>query len=79
MPKRISKLEQRCDAVTMVIRDGFSIADIAVKFKVSCQSVHRWLAKYEEGGLEVLADESRRPLHFPHQMEETIETAFLEM
>lgn len=60
MLKDISKMEQRYDAVTMVMRDGFSITDIAVKFDVSRQTVYRWLAKYEEGGLEALADESHR-------------------
>ena len=60
MLKDISKMEQRYDAVTMVMRDGFSITDIAAKFNVSRQTVYRWLAKYEEGGLEALADESHR-------------------
>jgi transposase len=61
-------MEQRYDAVTMVMRDGFSITDIAAKFNVTRQTVYRWLAKYEEGGLEALADESHRPHHVPHQM-----------
>jgi transposase len=77
--KDISKMEQRYDAVTMVMRDGFSITDIAAKFNVSRQTVYRWLAKYEEGGLEALADESHRPLHVPHQMNGAIEVQVLDM
>ena len=72
-------MEQRYDAVTMVMRDGFSITDIAAKFNVSRQTVYRWLAKYEEGGLEALADESHRPLHVPHQMDGVIEVRVLDM
>jgi transposase InsO family protein len=72
-------MEQRYDAVTMVMRDGFSITDIAAKFNVSRQTVYRWLAKYEEGGLEALADESHRPLHVPHQMNGAIEVQVLDM
>ncbi len=79
MLKDISKMEQRYDAVTMVMRDGFSITDIAAKFNVSRQTVYRWLAKYEEGGLEALADESHRPLHVPHQMDGVIEVRVLDM
>lgn len=79
MLKDISKMQQRYDAVTMVMRDGFSITDIAAKFSVSRQTVYRWLAKYEEGGLEALADESHRPLHVPHQMNGAIEVAVLDM
>jgi transposase InsO family protein len=72
-------MEQRYDAVTMVMRDGFSITDIAAKFNVSRQTVYRWLAKYDEGGLEALADESHRPRHVPHQMDGAIEVTVLDM
>jgi transposase InsO family protein len=77
--KDISKMEQRYDAVTMVMRDGFSITDIAAKFNVTRQTVYRWLAKYEEGGLEALADESHRPHHVPHQMDGVIEVRVLDL
>ena len=79
MLKDISKMEQRYDAVTMVMRDGFSITDVAAKFNVSHQTIYRWLAKYEEGGLEALADESHRPRHVPHQMGGVVEVRVLDM
>src|ERR1035441_9512082 len=72
-------MEQRYDAVTMVMREGFSITDIAAKFNVSRQTVYRWLAKYEAGGLEALADESHRPHHVPHQMIGVLEVRVLDM
>jgi len=77
--KDISKMEQRYDAVTMVMRDGFSITEIAAKFNVSRQTIYRWLAKYEEGGLEALGDESHRPHHVPHQMGGVLEVRVLDM
>ncbi len=58
MLREISKKEQRSDAVLMVIRDGFSVTEIAEKFGVSSQSAHAWLARYEEGGLAALDDRS---------------------
>ena len=72
-------MEQRYDAVTLVMRDGFSITEIAAKFNVSRQTIYRWLAKYEEGGLEALADESHRPLHVPHPMDGVIEVRVLDL
>ena len=51
-----SKMEQRYDAVLGVIRDGFSVTEVAEKFGVSRQSLHSWLARYEAGGLEVTAE-----------------------
>ncbi len=79
MLKDISKMEQRYDAVTMVMRDGFSVTEIAAKFNVTRQTVYRWLAKYEAGGLEALADESHRPHHVPHQMDGAIEVRVLDL
>jgi transposase len=63
----------------MVMRDGFSITEIAAKFNVSRQTIYRWLAKYEEGGLEALGDESHRPHHVPHQMGGVLEVRVLDM
>ena len=57
----LSKMEQRYDAVLGVLRDGFTVTEVAQKFNVSRQTVHMWLARYEEGGLEALADRSHRP------------------
>ena len=72
-------MEQRYDAVTMVMREGFSITEIAAKFNVSRQTVYRWLAKYEEGSLEALADGSHRPHHVPHQMNGPVEVRVLDL
>lgn len=79
MLKDISKMEQRYDAVNMVMREGFSITDIAAKFNVSRQTVYRWMAKYQEGGLEALGDESHRPHHVPHQMDGALEVRVFDM
>jgi transposase InsO family protein len=46
---------------------------------VSRQSVHAWLARYEAGGLEGLADRSHRPASCPHQMDPVIEARALEL
>ena len=46
-----TKMEQRYEAVLAVIRDGFSVREVADKFGVSRQSVHTWLVRYEQGGL----------------------------
>jgi transposase len=75
----ISKMEQRYDAVIGVMRDGFTVTEAAQKFGVSRQSLYRWMARYEEGGLEALAEGSHRPKFVPHQMAGELETRVLEM
>jgi transposase-like protein len=71
----ISKVEQRCDAVLAVIRDGLTVTEVAQAFGVSRQSLYRWMLRYEQGGLEALAGRSHRPRSCPHQLPAAIEAA----
>ena len=59
--RELSVAEQRYQAVLAVISDGETVADVAARFGVRRQSVHEWLARFEAGGLENLADRSHRP------------------
>lgn len=72
-------MEQRYDAVLGVLRDGFTVTEVATKFGVSRQSVHTWLKRYESGGLAALEDRSSRPVHSPTQMAATVEARLLEL
>src|ERR1017187_9947873 len=74
-----SKMEQRYDAVLGVIRDGFTVTEVASKFGVSRQAVHAWLKRYDEGGLEALAEQSRQPASSPGQIDAVVESRFLEL
>ena len=71
--------EQRYQAVLAVISDGLSVSQVASKVGVSRQTLHSWLARYEEAGLEGLIDRSHRPASCPHQMPAEVEAALLEL
>jgi transposase InsO family protein len=75
----LSKMEQRYDAVLGVIRDGYTVSEVARAFGVSRQSVHTWLARYEAGGLPALAEGSHRPSTSPLQMAPKTEARLLEL
>jgi len=74
----MSVAEQRYRAVLAVISDGRTVKEVAAAVGVSRQTLHAWLAKYEAGGLEQLADRSHRPRGCPHQMPAEVEAAVLE-
>lgn len=78
MIKEISKMEQRYEAVLLVI-NGNSVSEVASKMKVSRQTLYKWMADYEEGGLEGLADRSHRPHYVPHQLDGEREAAIVSM
>jgi transposase InsO family protein len=74
----LSVVEQRYQAVLAVIRDGVPVVEVASRFGVSRQAVHRWLRWYEDQGLAGLADRSHRPPRCAHQMAPEVEVWVLE-
>jgi transposase InsO family protein len=77
--RELSVAEQRYLAVLAVIEDGVPITAVADKYGLSRQTVHAWLSRYAEGGLEALADRSHRPRSCPHQMEPAVEVRLVEL
>jgi transposase InsO family protein len=75
----LSKMEQRYDAVLGVIRDGLTVTEVAEAYGVSRQTMYLWLKRYEDGGLEALAEQSHRPRSCPHQIAPSIEARILEL
>ena len=77
--REISVVEQRYRAVQAVVADGRAVTEVAGEWKVSRQTLHTWLARYEADGLDGLGDRSHRPSSCPHQMAAEFEAAVLEM
>ena len=77
--REMSVAEQRYKAVLAVIADGRTVMEVAAAWSVSRQTLHGWLSRYEQGGLEALGDRSHRPQSCPHQMDPGVEVAVLEM
>jgi transposase InsO family protein len=79
MIRELSVQEQRYQAVLAVLGDGRSVTEVAQQWGVSRQSVHAWLRRYEEAGLQGLVSRSTRPGTCPHQMPGVVEALVLEM
>src|ERR1700761_7219562 len=77
--RELSVAEQRYEAVRAVIADGETVTGVAARFGVARKTVHVWLARYEAGGIEALADRSHRPRSCPHQMPADVEVALVEL
>jgi transposase InsO family protein len=74
-----SIMEQRYEAVMAVLRDGEPVVEVAARFGVSRQSLHTWIARYQQGGIGGLADRSHRPTNCPHQMAAEVEAELCEL
>ena len=75
----LTVVEQRYNAVMEVLRDGGMVVEVAERYGVSRQAVHRWLRRYQQGGLDALADRSHRPRGCPHQLAATVEARVCEL
>ena len=65
-------VEQRHQAVLEVL-GGLAVSEVARRYGVSRQSVHRRLRRYAAGGIAGLADVSSRPASCPHQVPPWVE------
>jgi transposase InsO family protein len=72
-------VEQRYQAVLEVLNDAVSVSEVATRFGVTRQSVHRWLRRYASGGLAGLVDQSTVPGSCPHQMPPAVEARIVEL
>jgi transposase InsO family protein len=75
----ISVMEQRYQAVMAVVQDGWKVTEVADRLGVSRQAVHKWIARYEAGGLAALADRSHRPVSCSHQIVPELEALICEI
>ena len=71
-------VEQRHKAVLEVL-DGLPVTEVALRYGVTRQTVHRWLRRYEGAGLAGLTDASSRPLGCPHQLPAHVEERIVEL
>ena len=65
-------VEQRYQAVLQVL-DGIPVTEVAERFGVARQIVHRWVARYRDGGVDGLADRSHVPEAHPWRISAGVE------
>jgi transposase-like protein len=65
--RELSVAEQRYLAVLAVIAEGHPVAAVAQQWGISRPTLHAWLTRYEQAGLEGLADRSHRESSAPTQ------------
>jgi transposase InsO family protein len=74
----LTMTEQRYRAVLEVLA-GVPVTEVAERFGVSRQAVHRWVRWYRDEGLDGLSDRSHRPHEHPAQTSPEVEAAICEL
>lgn len=72
-----STVDLRREFVTLARRDEASIRRLCQRFGISTKTGYKWLERFAQGGLEALADRSRRPHSSPRRAGAAQEQAVL--
>lgn len=75
--QEITVMSQRLEFVTLVQKEGANKARLCRRFGISRKTGYKWLHRFQEGGVEALADRSRRPNLSPGHTSHRVENAIL--
>jgi transposase InsO family protein len=77
MPWSGTVSEQRVEFIQQLLAGGVNRRELCRQWGVSPKTAYKWLARYESGGAEALADESRRPHASPRHTSAEMEARIL--
>jgi transposase InsO family protein len=78
MLRELNVVEQRYRAVLEVL-SGIPVIEVAERYGVARQTVHRWVSRYQAEGIAGLADRSRAPKRHPWQIPAQVEALICEL
>ena len=79
MPWEVTGLvKERTRFIETYLTGLYTITELAERFGVSRQKLHKWLARHNVGGMNGLVDRSRAPLHIPHRTSEEVVAKVIE-
>jgi transposase len=78
MLRELNVVEQRYRAVLEVLF-GIPVVEVAERYGVARQTVHRWMGRYEADGIDGLADRSHAPKAHPWRIAADVEAVICEL
>ena len=72
-------MDERMALISSWVSGDYSISELAAEFGISRKTTYKWIERYETGGVEALADQSRAPHHHPNAVAPEVERALLEL
>jgi transposase InsO family protein len=78
MLRELNVVEQRYRAVLEVL-DGIPVTEVAERFGVARQTVHRWVSRYRDRGIDGLTDRSHAPKAHPWRISAEVEAVICDL
>src|SRR5215471_16432274 len=78
MLRELNVVEQRYRAVLEVL-SGIPVTEVAERYGVARQTVHRWMSRYQTDGISGLAERSHAPKRHPWQIPAQVEAVICDL
>lgn len=75
----VSAVDLRREFVTLAKREDVNIRWLCQRYGISAKTGYKWLERFAQGGVEALADRSRRPQSSPRKTDATLEQDVLDL
>lgn len=75
----VSAIDLRREFVTLAKREDVNIRWLCQRYGISPKTGYKWLDRYAQGGIDALADRSRRPQSSPHKTDVALEQDVLDL
>lgn len=77
--KKLNPMDQKLLFIGDYLRDLYSFSELCARYGISRKSGYKWVERYEQDGMEGLADRSRRPQHHPWQLPYAVQQAIVRL
>ena len=64
--KKTKPMSERVKFIAAYLENDDTFTDLCARFGVSRKTGYKWVDRYEDGGVEALAERSRSPKSHPH-------------
>jgi transposase InsO family protein len=75
----MSIVSLRLEFVTLATAAGANVRELCRRYGLSPQTAYKWIDRFREGGIDALADRSRRPVASPRRCPAPIEDEILKL
>jgi len=80
MPWReLKPMEQKVLFISDYLRERYNFSSLCVRYGISRKTGYKWVARYDELGIDGLEEQSRRPAKCPHQTPYRLRQAIIEL
>ena len=60
--KNVTPMEERTRLAILAEEGTYTVSELATQFGISRKTAHKWISRYQQGGVGAMVERSRAPL-----------------